>query len=62
MEHNEKTKQYYARFNLKDLYSSTLVSKKITPGQYYKVQIAYIRKGTGEIGYYSSVGVIKCTS
>lgn len=62
MEHNDKTKQYYARFNLKDLYSSTLGSKKITPGQYYKVQIAYIRKSTGEIGYYSSVGVIKCTS
>ena len=31
-------------------------------GQYYKVQIAYVEKETNEIGYYSTIGVIKCTS
>ena len=62
MQYDDKTKQYYARFEVKDLYSSTLDSKKLTPGQYYKIQIAYVRKDTNEIGYYSSVGTIKCTS
>ena len=45
--------------------------KKLTEGQYYKVQIAYCGKrvvnemgiASGEdIGYYSTVGIIKCTS
>lgn len=31
-------------------------------GQYYKVQIAFIDIETDNIGYYSTVGVIKCTS
>ncbi len=31
-------------------------------GQYYKIQIAYIEKNTNEIGYYSSIGVVKCTA
>lgn len=29
-------------------------------GQYYKIQLAFIN--SGEVGYYSSVGVIKCTA
>lgn len=31
-------------------------------GQYYKVQIAFVDKDSQEIGYYSNVGVIKCTT
>ena len=34
---------------------------EFTPGQYYKIQIACVDHA-GEIGYYSSVGVIKCTT
>lgn len=34
----------------------------LTVGQYYKIQIAYIEKGTNEIGYYSNVGIIKYTA
>ena len=34
----------------------------IAIGQYYKIQIAYLHRGTKEIGYYSTVGVVKCTS
>lgn len=47
------TGKYYAVFNLENF----------TPnlGQYYKIQLAYVDK-QGEIGYYSSVGVIKYTS
>ena len=30
-------------------------------GQYYKIQLAYINED-GNIGYYSTVGVVKCTS
>lgn len=33
---------------------------KFSVGQYYKVQIAYVQNN--EIGYYSTVGVIKCTA
>ena len=33
---------------------------KFSVGQYYKVQIAYVQNN--EIGYYSTVGIIKCTS
>jgi hypothetical protein len=29
-------------------------------GQYYKIQIAFVSSANGSIGYYSSVGVIKC--
>ena len=39
---------------------------KLNIGQYYKVQMAYIYKNSdgsrGEAGYYSTVGVVKCTS
>lgn len=33
---------------------------KFSVGQYYKVQIAYVQNN--EIGYYSTVGIIKCTA
>ena len=35
---------------------------KVNIGQYYKIQVAYRDKEKGEVGYYSTVGVIKCTS
>jgi len=31
-------------------------------GQFYKIQLAFIDESTKEIGYYSTVGVTKCTS
>lgn len=31
-------------------------------GQYYKIQLAYIERDTHNVGYYSTVGVVKCTS
>lgn len=34
---------------------------KFLVGQYYKIQLAYIDK-SGVIGYYSTVGIIKCTT
>lgn len=42
----------FARFN---------VSGVFTVGQFYRVQLAYVDK-RGEIGYYSSVGIIKYTT
>lgn len=52
--HYDLTKQevYFDLTNLKN---------ELNIGQFYKVQIAYIDR-TGEIGYYSSVGIIKYTS
>lgn len=47
--------RYYAEFKLDENIFKPQV------GQYYKVQIAFINK-SGEIGYYSSVSVIKCTA
>ena len=38
-----------------------LSTETFTVGQYYKAQLAYINEG-GVIGYYSTVGVIKCTT
>lgn len=35
---------------------------RFTIGSYYKLQLAYKEKGTNEIGYYSTVGVIKYTT
>ena len=46
----------------------TSIKSKLIVGQYYKIQIAYIRVGDvdlyakGEIGYYSSLGIAKYTS
>ena len=54
---NEKTGKYSALFTLDDF--------RPTPGQYYKIQIAYAT-GSGDsndiIGYYSSVGIAKYTT
>ena len=36
-------------------------TSKISAGHSYKVQIAYVETDTGEVGYYSTVGVVKCT-
>ena len=59
--YNEQTKDYTASFQLGDLYSTILTARKVCPGQYYKVQIAYVN-ATGVTGFYSSVGIIKCTT
>ena len=47
--------EMYANFKIPD---DTL----FTPGQFYKVQLAYIEKDTDMLGYYSSVGIIKYTT
>lgn len=48
--YNEKEK-YYLRKN-----------KYFSMGQFYKIQVAYVEKDSGNVGYYSTVGVIKFTS
>lgn len=35
---------------------------KFNIGSYYKIQVAYIEKNTNDIGYYSTVGIIKYTA
>ena len=61
--YDDATGQYIASFQLGDLYSTTGAARKITPGQFYKVQIAYESNDQFKtMGYYSSVGVIKCTT
>ena len=35
---------------------------QLAQGEYYKIQLAYISKEQGEIGHYSTVGVVKFTS
>ena len=37
-------------------------ARKLNEGQYYKVQIAYCNAGPSDTGYFSTVGIIKCTS
>lgn len=37
-------------------------AKKLKEGQYYKAQIAYCGDSEDDVGYFSTVGVIKCTS
>lgn len=54
LSYEETNGRYYAIFELSNKFTPTL-------GQYYKIQIAYKDK-TGEIGYYSTVGIIKYTS
>lgn len=54
--YNEVTGNYSAVFDLKN------ENVELNKGQYYKVQIAFMDVHTKEIGYYSSVGVIKYTS
>lgn len=61
--YNDATGTYYASFQIDDLYSATPAARKIFPGQFYKVQLAYVTKDQyNTVGYYSSVGVIKCTT
>ena len=52
--YDEVTGNYYAIFDLKD-------RADLKIGQYYKIQIAFVDL-QGEIGYYSSIGIIKCTT
>ena len=37
-------------------------AKKLKEGQYYKAQVAYCGESEEDVGYFSTVGVIKCTS
>lgn len=41
--------------------TSSQIPLKINEGQYYRAQLAFIKKD-GEIGYYSTVGIIKCVA
>lgn len=62
--YNEATGSYKAIFDLKTQVENGTLS--LIPGEYYKVQIAFLDKNKVnnkfEIGYFSSVGVIKCTT
>ena len=51
------------RFEVKEFYlqNGTSLGISIRRGMFYKIQLAFIDKG-GTVGYYSTVGVIKCTS
>ena len=42
--------------------SFSVAGFKLAQGEYYKVQLAYVEKFTKEIGYFSTVGVVKYTS
>lgn len=57
--YNEITGTYRASFDLKVATDGGKL--ELIPGIYYKVQVAFVDR-TGEIGYYSSVGIIKCTT
>lgn len=46
---------YEAQFTLRDQFEPRI-------GQYYKIQLAFERSSNQEIGYYSTVGVAKCTA
>ena len=52
--YNKATGSYHANFVLTD-------KVDLIPGTFYKVQIAFVNKNK-EIGYYSSIGIIKCTT
>ena len=54
IEYDADTRSYYAFFNLEDFVPLV--------GQYYKIQIAFVDTDTQEVGYYSQVGVAKCTT
>ena len=65
--YNEVTGNYYAVFDLKSAVTKDKTKLVLNPGQYYKVQIAFVRRtyvegDPGQVGYFSSVGVIKCTT
>lgn len=51
---------YYAEFNL---ISKIYKEIKLNVGQYYKIQIAFVdTKNNDQIGFYSSIGIIKYTT
>lgn len=53
-------RNYLARFKLTE--SKNDVTFEPLIGQYYKVQMAFIEASTGDLGYWSDVGVVKCTA
>ena len=55
-QYNHITRRYEAHFD------TSAVNFQPAVGQYYKVQIALKRVGSNNIGYYSTVGIIKCTA
>lgn len=59
--YDDSTGNYIASFELGDLYSATLMPRRISPGQFYKVQLAYIDH-ENTIGYFSVASTIKCTT
>ena len=57
--YNSATGNYHANFILSEK------KNDLTPGTFYKVQIAFVgmdNKRQPEIGYYSTMGVVKCTT
>lgn len=47
----------YAIFDL-----NAIEANKINESQYYRLQVAFIEKVSNTIGYYSTVGIIKCVA
>ena len=54
--YNSATGNYRANFTLSEK------RNELQYGTYYKVQIAFVSKENNEVGYYSSIGIIKCTT
>ena len=48
--------------NSKVTFNASEYAPRFTLGSFYKIQLAYQEKSTQEIGYYSTVGIIKYTS
>ena len=46
-------------FTTNEVYIANLNTQKLNIQQYYKIQLAYKQAITHDIGYYSSVGIIK---
>ena len=57
VEYDYDSSYYTARFDI-----SNIQEDFPQVGQFYKVQIAFVRAADQQIGYYSTVGVIKCTA
>ena len=57
----EQDKFEDGHFTMTPKFDLAAISNKLVPGQYYKVQIAYIDKND-EVGYYSTVGITKYTT
>ena len=43
-------------------YQTLVEENKLNVGQHYKMQIAYVESGSGIVGHYSTIGIIKCTT